>query len=107
MMGYILKNDMLLLSLFCSDRIWLCTVGSEATERQLTPGEPHTFLASPKVAFGDPWNATPNSTGMLKCLLSLLGTRLPNPNETVGAARLKTIFPLPVTGRVGSLKEVS
>lgn len=37
MMGYSLNTDMLLLSLVCSERIWRCTEGSEATLRQFTP----------------------------------------------------------------------
>src|SRR5580698_606459 len=67
---------MRLFTLVCSATMLLCTVGSDATLRQLTPGESHTLPARLRVALGEPWNATPNSTGALKWLW-LRGTRFP------------------------------
>src|SRR5215831_1923365 len=71
---------------------------------QLTPLESQAFPASANDPFGDPWNATPNSTGTTKCAPSLRETRLPHPTVIIGAARLKVIFPVPVIGLEGSLE---
>src|SRR5215472_9699361 len=54
MIGYALKNDVLLLILPCSDTTLACTVGSEAIGRQLNPLESQTLPANPSRACGDP-----------------------------------------------------
>src|SRR5581483_9359156 len=97
---------MLLLSLVCSEIRLLCTVGSDALVQD-APRDPagppvQTFPARFSVDLGDPWKATPNSTGMLKCLLSRR-TKLPQPTVTIGATWLKFTFPLAVIGAEGSL----
>src|ERR1700739_3114617 len=103
MIGQTLKKDILLLILVCSATICCCTPESVAAARQLTPGESHTFPARFRLALGDPWKATPISNGTVKCDDSRRETRLPQPTVNMGAARLKLIFPLPVTGLALSL----
>src|SRR5689334_11848377 len=71
---------------------------------QLSPVESQAFPASANDAFGDPWKATPSSTGTTKCAPSFLETRLPHPTVIIGAARLKVILPVPVIGLEGSLE---